>query len=102
MDEPSDTKTDGESAQELTRVFLSCLYAHFISVLEGRLSPSVVQSTPMDVVVTVPAIWSNNAKQETENAASLAGFGREKNIKLISEPVGLVQGQHISGNANRT
>jgi molecular chaperone DnaK (HSP70) len=44
----------------------------------------------MDVVVTVPAIWSNNAKQETENAASSAGFGKEKNIKLISEPVSVV------------
>ncbi|KAL7795830.1 hypothetical protein V8C37DRAFT_373579 [Trichoderma ceciliae] len=86
LDEPSDTKTDGESAQELTRIYLSCLYAHFISVLEGQLSPSVVQSTPMDVVVTVPAIWSNSAKQETEKAASLAGFGGEKKIKLISEP----------------
>ncbi|RFU77784.1 phosphatidyl inositol 3-kinase [Trichoderma arundinaceum] len=86
LDEPSDTKTDGESAQELTRIYLSCLYAHFISVLEGQLSPSIVQSTPMDVVVTVPAIWSNSAKQETENAASLAGFGGENKIKLISEP----------------
>ncbi|KAL6823063.1 hypothetical protein J3E69DRAFT_338625 [Trichoderma sp. SZMC 28015] len=86
LDEPSDTKTDGESAQELTRIYLSCLYTHFISVLEGQMSPSVVQSIPMDVVVTVPAIWSNNAKQETENAASLAGFGGEKKIKLISEP----------------
>lgn len=55
------------------------------------MSPSVVQSTPMDVVVTVPAIWSNNAKQDTENAASLAGFGGEKKIKLISEPVGVDQ-----------
>ena len=53
------------------------------------MSPSVVQSTPMDVVVTVPAIWSNSAKQETEKAASLAGFGGEKEIKLISEPVGI-------------
>lgn len=90
LDEPSDTKTEGESAQELTRIYLSCLYSHFISVLEGKLSSSVVQSTPMDVVVTVPAIWSNSAKQETEKAASLAGFGGEQNIKLISEPVCLI------------
>ncbi|KAH6604197.1 hypothetical protein Trco_007643 [Trichoderma cornu-damae] len=86
LDEPSDSRTDGESAQELTRIYLECLYAHFISALEGQLSPSVVQSTPMDVVVTVPAIWSNNAKQETEKAASLAGFGGENKIRLISEP----------------
>jgi molecular chaperone DnaK (HSP70) len=87
LDEPSDTKIEGESAQELTRIYLSCLYSHFIGALESKLSPSVVQSTPMDIVVTVPAIWSNSAKQETERAASLAGFGEEQKIKLISEPV---------------
>lgn len=64
------------------------------------MSPSVVQSIPMDVVVTVPAIWSNNAKQETENAASLAGFGGEKKIKLISEPVGVNQDLQIKYDAN--
>lgn len=72
---------------ELTKIYLSCLYTHFISILEKRLSPSVVRSTPMDFVVTVPAIWSNAAKQATERAAAMAGFCGNQRIQLISEPV---------------
>ena len=41
----------------------------------------------MDFVVTVPAIWSNAAKEATERAAAVAGFCGNKRIQLISEPV---------------
>ena len=41
----------------------------------------------MDFVVTVPAIWSNAAKEATERAAAVAGFCGSKRIQLISEPV---------------
>ncbi|RDA91201.1 hypothetical protein CP533_4836 [Ophiocordyceps camponoti-saundersi (nom. inval.)] len=86
LDEPGRANQDNESPQELTRIYLSCLHTHFISVLEKRLSPSVVHSTPMDFVVTVPAIWSNAAKQATERAAAMAGFCGNQRIQLISEP----------------
>ncbi|PHH65262.1 hypothetical protein CDD81_3121 [Ophiocordyceps australis] len=87
LDEPERANKDSsESPQELTKVFLSCLHTHFISVLERRLSPGVVHSTPMDFVVTVPAIWSNAAKQATERAAAMAGFCGSQRIQLISEP----------------
>ena len=87
LDDPSKTTRDGESAEELTKIFLSCLHTHFISILEKRLGPSIVRSTPMDFVVTVPAIWSHAAKQTTERAAAMAGFCGSKRIQLISEPV---------------
>ncbi|KAL3954664.1 hypothetical protein ACCO45_010227 [Purpureocillium lilacinum] len=86
LDEPQKANKDGETPQELTRIYLSCLHTHFISVLEKRLSPSIVRSTPMDFVVTVPAIWSNAAKQATERAAAMAGFCGNQRIQLISEP----------------
>lgn len=82
----SDQDRDGESPEELTKIYLSCLHAHFIGMLERRLSPSIVRSTPMDFIVTVPAIWSNAAKQATERAAALAGFCGNQRIQLISEP----------------
>lgn len=88
LDEPLKASRDGgESAQELTRIYLKCLHNHFMSVLEKHLSRPVVQSVPMDFVVTVPAIWSNAAKQATERAAAMAGFCGNKRIMLISEPV---------------
>ncbi|RCI08728.1 hypothetical protein L249_4681 [Ophiocordyceps polyrhachis-furcata BCC 54312] len=86
LDEPGRANKDNESPLELTKIYLSCLHTHFISVLEKRLSPSVVHSTPMDFVVTVPAIWSNAAKQAAERAAAMAGFCGNQRIQLISEP----------------
>lgn len=89
LDEPGKASKDGETPEELTKIYLSCLHTHFISMLEKRLSPSVVRSTPMDFVVTVPAIWSNAAKEATERAAAVAGFCGKQRIQLISEPVSL-------------
>ncbi|KAF4947550.1 hypothetical protein FGADI_10333 [Fusarium gaditjirri] len=86
LDDPAQITKDGESAKDLTKVYLSCLHEHFVSLLEKRLSPSVVKSTPMDFVVTVPAIWSPKAKQSTEQAAAMAGFCGNQRIQLISEP----------------
>ncbi|UPK91428.1 hypothetical protein LCI18_002363 [Fusarium solani-melongenae] len=86
LDDTGQITKDGESAQDLTKVYLSCLHAHFVTILEARLSPSVVRSTPMDFVVTVPAIWSPAAKQATERAAAMAGFCGHQRIMLISEP----------------
>lgn len=41
----------------------------------------------MDFIVTVPAIWSNAAREATERAAAMAGFCGNQRIQLISEPV---------------
>ncbi|KAG6007349.1 hypothetical protein E4U21_006053 [Claviceps maximensis] len=87
LDEPETPNADGETPLQLTRIYLSCLHDHFIHVLEKKLSASVVQTTPMDFIVTVPAIWSNTAKQATEQAAAMAGFCGNRRIHLISEPV---------------
>lgn len=87
LDEPGTSPRDGESPEELTKIYLSCLHTHFIGMLERRLSPSIVRSTPMDFIVTVPAIWSNAAKEATERAAAVAGFCGHQRIQLISEPV---------------
>ncbi|KAM5379619.1 hypothetical protein ACJZ2D_003813 [Fusarium nematophilum] len=86
LDDPAEITKDGESAKDLTKVYLSCLHAHFVSILEKRLGPSIARSTPMDFVVTVPAIWSPKAKQATEQAAAIAGFCGNQRIQLISEP----------------
>ncbi|KAF2199489.1 actin-like ATPase domain-containing protein [Delitschia confertaspora ATCC 74209] len=86
LDEPTGSTTDSKPPEELTQLYLSFLYKHLISVLEQRLSASVVNDTPIDFVLTVPAIWSNSAKQKTEKAAVRAGFKGSKKIHLVSEP----------------
>lgn len=42
--------------------------------------------TMVDFVLTVPAIWSDAAKQKTEQAAIKAGMGNEHKLQLLSEP----------------
>uniref|UniRef100_A0A8H7TU91 Uncharacterized protein n=1 Tax=Bionectria ochroleuca TaxID=29856 RepID=A0A8H7TU91_BIOOC len=86
LDDPENERGDGETPEQLTKIYLSCLHEHFISILEKTLSSAVVRSTPMDFVVTVPAIWSNAAKEATERAAAVAGFCGNSRIQLISEP----------------
>lgn len=41
-------------------------------------------TTPIDFVLTVPAVWSDAAKDATKRAAQQAGLG--KGLRLISEP----------------
>ena len=78
---------DSLPAEELTKIYLTFLYNHLMSVLRSRLSAGVVSSTPIDFVVTVPAIWSNSAKQKTQEAAEQAGFRNSNPIYLVTEPV---------------
>ncbi|KAG6038727.1 hypothetical protein E4U41_003778 [Claviceps citrina] len=86
LDEPDTPNQEGETPLQLTRIYLSCLYDHFIGILERKLTSSAARSTPMDFVVTVPAMWSNTAKMATERAAAMAGFCGDRRIHLISEP----------------
>ncbi|OXV06305.1 hypothetical protein Egran_05928 [Elaphomyces granulatus] len=86
LDDPSGSTTDTKSPEELTRLYLSYLYTHMKYSLEKSLSASTVWSTPIDYVITVPAIWTEAAKQKTLTAAEKAGFKSSKKTYLVSEP----------------
>jgi molecular chaperone DnaK (HSP70) len=45
-----------------------------------------VESTPMETILTVPAVWSDKAKSDTLQCAHQAGFGEMDKIRLITEP----------------
>ena len=77
----------GPSPKELTTEYLKKLYAHSRSVIENRLTADVVASVPIDFVVTVPAIWSDRAKQATKAAAEEAGFRGQSALYMVYEPV---------------
>jgi molecular chaperone DnaK (HSP70) len=87
LDDWGTETTDSLPPEELTKIYLTFLYQHFMKILERQLSASVVQSTPIYFVLTVPAIWSNAAKQKTQKAAEQAGFKGRKKMYLVSEPV---------------
>lgn len=68
--------------------FLEPMYKILMEKLRGEYG-TVLDETPIDVFVTVPAIWGDPAKRYTKMSAKRAGFGGRQNIDtmvVISEP----------------
>ncbi|KAG9257747.1 uncharacterized protein F5Z01DRAFT_741648 [Emericellopsis atlantica] len=78
----------GRAPAQLVTDFMERLGAHLHYILQHKLGDAVLKSTPMEFVVTVPAMWSDSAKdltrQACQNAPSLGANGRL--IHLVSEP----------------
>jgi molecular chaperone DnaK (HSP70) len=80
---------DNHSAQQLTTDYLEALKGHLISILRNQLSGFQIKSIPLEFILTVPAVWSESAKEKTLVAAENAGLGNDAPIHMISEPVSL-------------
>ncbi|KAI9763899.1 MAG: hypothetical protein M1840_009011 [Geoglossum simile] len=76
----------GLTVVDVVRDYLSALYQHAMDSLYRKFERDVLNSTRIDFVLTVPAIWSDAAKKKTEDAARLAGIGNEHGLELLSEP----------------
>lgn len=97
FDDPSLKRSEGEGMLKLPRGktatavvtdFLSEIYDWIEGYLAKRISPEILEVTPIEFWFTVPAIWSDQAKSATLAAAKAAGFasGDEDRIYLIPEP----------------
>ncbi|GFN20290.1 Hsp70 family protein [Aspergillus tubingensis] len=71
-------------AVTLTGMYLTGLVDHTKKILQRRFGPAAEQME-MKYVLTVPAIWSDKAKDATLKAASRAKIP-QKDITLVSEP----------------
>jgi molecular chaperone DnaK (HSP70) len=69
---------------DLARDYLKKLHAHIIASLKSKLGAIVVETTPIKYVLTVPAVWSDKARNDTRECAISAGFGDD--IHMITEP----------------
>ncbi|KAH0366906.1 actin-like ATPase domain-containing protein, partial [Aureobasidium melanogenum] len=74
----------GKSAEEAIADYLSLIFAKAKEELVRRFGPQMVSSTPIEINLTVPAIWSDAAKDATFRAANKAGMGSD--LRMISEP----------------
>jgi len=79
------------NAEKIVEDYLSALGDHLIYTLREKLGEGVLNSTPLEFVVTVPAIWSDLAKVKTTKAcqratAKLPIKNRSPPIHLVSEP----------------
>jgi Hsp70 protein len=73
-----------KSAEVLSVDYLTKLREHVVRILKTKLGDGVVESTTIEYVITVPAIWSEAAKYRTRGCAKRAGMGGD--LQIISEP----------------
>lgn len=66
--------------------YLRSLKEHTLETLERNFGKEFLEVTPVDWILTVPAVWSDAAKASTMQAAIAAGLGHKHTIQLISEP----------------
>jgi hypothetical protein len=79
---------DFRKAEEVCEDFLHELYIYLVSKLREEITEETYDATPMECWITLPAIWSDEAKDATLNAARKAGFGSRPDdaIFTIAEP----------------
>ena len=74
----------GKSVHIVVADYLRLLFKHAKEILSRRYGEYFIAHTKIIVVLTVPAVWSDAAKDATLRAAEAAGMG--ENLALISEP----------------
>ncbi|KAJ0418508.1 hypothetical protein BJY00DRAFT_177645 [Aspergillus carlsbadensis] len=80
-------KSWGEKTPErLTQDYLTELYKHIMYTLEQKLGAALLRTIPLQFSLTVPAIWTEAAKDKTLKACQKAGFKSDEPISLCSEP----------------
>ncbi|KAI5209900.1 hypothetical protein E4T39_00616 [Aureobasidium subglaciale] len=77
-------KQSGVDAQEAVSDYMSAVFSRAKEAMILRFGEDMVSTTPIKVIVTVPAVWSDAAKDATLKAAAKAGMGT--NMQMISEP----------------
>ncbi|KAI9643143.1 hypothetical protein NHQ30_008878 [Ciborinia camelliae] len=96
-DDPSLAGTTGSGMLQLPKFrdaagvcedFLHEVYKHVSTKLRQQMTDLTFENTPMECWVTLPAVWSEEAKDATLKAAKNAGFGKRPGdeIYTIAEP----------------
>lgn len=86
LDTAAQLKSYGKTVHDAVADYLSALQAHTMETLNRRFGASFVAKTKVEFVLTVPAVWSDAAKNATLRAAERAGMGSAHELMLISEP----------------
>ncbi|KAH6698437.1 hypothetical protein BKA61DRAFT_496842 [Leptodontidium sp. MPI-SDFR-AT-0119] len=85
--------------EEIVADFLSGIQAHLQSVLEARFGP-MLQGFRREVVITVPAVWSERAKNLMYKAVRNAGFNIDgTRVSMITDHVLLLLSHTLFGHA---
>ncbi|KAK6346385.1 hypothetical protein TWF730_010711 [Orbilia blumenaviensis] len=71
---------------DLVTDYLSTLRAHIAETLIRAYGLTAFKKSKLKYILTVPAIWSEKAKEIHLEAAVNSGYGRKEDLELISEP----------------
>jgi hypothetical protein len=75
-----------KTVMEAVSDYLTQIYKHTMETLTKRYGKTFMSQTKVQFVLTVPAVWSDSAKDATLKAAEKAGLGSRHELQLISEP----------------
>lgn len=73
-------------AEKMVTDYLVALRKHAELILRYKIPASALTSTPLEFVITVPAVWSDAAQAKTRTCAEKAGMGLGPTLHIISEP----------------
>ena len=74
------------SYTQMTVDYLTALRKHTELVLRHKLTAGFFDSTPIEYIITVPAMWSEATEAKTRACAEQAGMGKASKLQIISEP----------------
>lgn len=86
LDTAAQLRQYGKTVMDAVSDYLTMIYNHTLETLTKRYGEQFMKTAKVEWVLTVPAVWSDSAKNATLQAAERAGMGKAKNLKLISEP----------------
>ncbi|KAL6715322.1 hypothetical protein ACLMJK_007587 [Lecanora helva] len=81
--------TDDEPAYNVDDVvieYLTALREHTEHYLMEKLSSAALRQTPIEYIITTPAVWSDAGQARTRRCAEAAGMGKGDALQIISEP----------------
>lgn len=55
-------------------------------MLLRTVTEAVLRRTPRDYIITVPAVWTEVARELTADCAVAAGMGPKDQLNIVSEP----------------
>jgi hypothetical protein len=75
-----------KKAKDFAIDFLTSLRKHVVSTLSGKFGSQAFKALQQEWIITVPAVWSLQAKETTRTCAEAAGMGKGSTLQMISEP----------------
>ena len=71
---------------KLATDYLTALHNHIEAMLLRTVTEAALRRTPREYIITVPAVWTEVARELTSSCAVDAGMGPKDRLHVVSEP----------------